>query len=123
MVPLFNSPKKEALTRLASWRKQLLILFDGQCVDGNEDFEQIYQEILEFAETLFKENVPEQYNRMQEVLSITDYTTITKTTSDAEKQKICIETIIAVDEILDEWVWTIGKKGLPPGLDDPFTKT
>ncbi len=59
---------KEALTDIESWRAQLLILFDGDCVDGVEEFNRIYKEVYKFAEEKIIPVVPSQLPRMEKML-------------------------------------------------------
>ena len=113
MPELFDKSKKEALALLSSWRKQLLILFDTQCEEGQEDFDQIFQEILDFSEKIFKNTFPKQLELMIQVPSTTGYSEIDQEQNESTKQQTCIDTIVAVDELLDKWVLTIKKKGMP----------
>ncbi|MCK5346148.1 MAG: hypothetical protein KAR20_22210 [Candidatus Heimdallarchaeota archaeon] len=113
MPELFDKSKKEALALLSSWRKQLLILFDTQCEEGQEDFDQIFQEILDFSEKIFKNTFPNQLELMIQVPSTTGYSEIDQEQNESTKQQTCIDTIVAVDELLDKWVLTIKKKGMP----------
>ena len=113
MPELFDKSKKETLALLSSWRKQLLILFDTQCEEGQEDFNQIFQEILDFSEKIFKNTFPKQLELMIQVPSTTGYSEIDQEQNESTKQQTCIDTIVAVDELLDKWVLTIKKKGMP----------
>ena len=71
MAPLWkslNKLDKEALADIESWRAQLLILFDGDCVEGVEEFGRIYKEVYEFAEEKIIPVVPSQLPRIESVL-------------------------------------------------------
>jgi hypothetical protein len=114
MVPLFDKSKKEALNHLASWRKQLLVLFDSECVDAQEDFDLIYREIHDFAKKIFIDTVPTQLERFEQIPQETGYSRIDSVDDEKEKQQLCRDTIISLDDLLDGWFVTIKGKGLPP---------
>ena len=103
---------KETLADIESWRAQLLILFDGDCVDGVEEFSRIYKEVYKFAEEKIIPVVPSQLPRMKKVLKDSGLTLETLEES-IECQKKSIAATVALDDILDNWFHTIRKKGLP----------
>ena len=102
---------KEALADIESWRAQLLILFDGDCVDGVEEFGRIYEEVYKFAEEKIIPAVPSQLPRIENVLKDSGLTLETLEES-IDCQKKSVAAIIALDHILDNWFVTIKKKGL-----------
>ncbi len=107
-----NKLNKEALADIKSWRAQLLILFDGDCVDGVEEFSRIYKQVYKFAEEKIIPAVPSQLPRMENVLKDSGLTLETLEES-IECQKKSVAAIVALDDILDNWVRNIRKRGLP----------
>ncbi|MHA1712571.1 MAG: hypothetical protein ACTSW4_00795 [Candidatus Ranarchaeia archaeon] len=113
MDRFFNKPKYNALQNIKALRKRLLQLYDCECRGGKDAFDEVYGEIRLFAENLFSSTVPKELSRLEQTLHETGYVHIKDETIEQQLQFICQQTVVAIDELLDEWATKIKRIGLP----------